>query len=292
MTLCVSHSPGYARDSEERFGPAFRAGLAAARDAVRAFAPTLVIYFGSDHRRAFTDTVPSFSVVTGAEGRGDLLSPTGPYDVPGETAGALAVHLLDSGFDIAVTRHVALDHGFGQTAGDLFGRLDAVPVIPVFINCASAPLARPGRAADLGAAAGAFARDLASGERVLFLGSGGLSHDPPTLALTAEGLPQDERNKISAAHREAAKDRIRPDWDADLMTRLGSADPAWASAVTQADIDPAGVGANEARTWLAAYAAGGRPLKPVVYEPVREWLTGMGICLSENVSENVPEAAA
>lgn len=279
MTLCVSHSPGCARDTEERFGTAFRAGLASARDRVRAFAPTLVIYFGSDHRRAFTDVVPSFSVVTSAEGRGDLLSPTGPYDVPRPTAEALAAHLLDAGFDIAVTRQAALDHGFGQTAGDLFGRLDAVAILPVFINCASAPLARPGRAAELGAAVGAFARDL--DERVLFLGSGGLSHDPPTLALTAEGLPQEERNKISAAHREAAKDRIRPDWDGDLMARFGSSDPAWASAVTQADVDPAGVGANEARTWLAAYAAGGRPLKPVVYEPVREWLTGMGICMSE-----------
>jgi len=256
--------------------------MAVVRDAVRAFAPTLVIFFGSDHRRAFTDVVPSFSVVTGAEGRGDLLSPTGPYDVPRETAVALAAHLLDEGFDIAVTRHVALDHGFGQTAGDLFGRLDVVPVIPVFINCASAPLARPGRAAGLGAAAGAFARTL--DERVLFLGSGGLSHDPPTLALTAEGLPQEERDKISAAHREAAKDRIRPDWDAALLRRLGSADPAWASGITQADIDPAGAGANEARTWLAAYAAGARPLKPVVYEPVRERLTGMGICVSEGTA--------
>jgi 2,3-dihydroxyphenylpropionate 1,2-dioxygenase len=44
---------------------------------VAAFAPELVVFFGSDQRRAFVDPVPAIAVMTGAEGMGDLGSATG-----------------------------------------------------------------------------------------------------------------------------------------------------------------------------------------------------------------------
>jgi 2,3-dihydroxyphenylpropionate 1,2-dioxygenase len=50
--------------------------------------------------------------------------------------------------------------------------------------------------------------------------------------------------------------------------------------MTSEDIAPAGVGANEVRTWIAAIAAGNLPMETVVYEPVREWITGMAIAAS------------
>lgn len=278
MTLCVSHSPGFARDVEEEHGATFRNGIQVARGLVAEFEPTLVVFFGSDHRRAFTDTVPAFSVVHGAEGMGDLRSPTGPYDVPAELATELTQHLLDASFDVAATRHVALDHGFGLTAADILGGIDVVPTLPIFINCATPPLAPPARAAALGACVGQFVRGL--DERVLFIGSGGLSHDPPTLAQPAIGLSEEERKAISAAHRDAAKDRIRPEWDNAFLGRLASEDTSWTREFTQRDIEPAGVGANEVRTWLAAYTAGANALTRLVYEPVREWLTGVGIAAS------------
>ena len=40
------------------------------------------------------------------------------------------------------------------------------------------------------------------------------------------------------------------------------------------------MGANEVRTWIAAIAAGNVPLETVVYQPVREWITGMAIAVS------------
>ncbi|PPL17198.1 3-carboxyethylcatechol 2,3-dioxygenase [Microterricola pindariensis] len=279
QTLCLSHSPGFARDDEEQFGDNFRAGLVQVRDAVRAFKPTLVVFFGSDHRRSFTDNLPAISVVYSAEGLGDLRSPTGPYDVPVDVAKTLVAELIARDFDIAVTRHVALDHGFGQTVADVIGALNSVPIVPIFINCATPPLARPARAVALGKAVGEILTDF--DERVLYIGSGGLSHNPPTLALVAEGLPEHERKRISAEHREAAKDMIRPDWDEAFISSLADADTAWAEHLEQADLDPAGVGVNEVRTWLAAHAAGGKALDRVAYEPVREWLTGMGIAMSD-----------
>lgn len=278
QTLCLSHSPGFARDDEEQFGDVFRAGLHQVRAAVAEFKPTLVIFFGSDHRRSFTEILPSISVVHSAEGLGDLRSPTGEYDVPLDLAKKLTSELIARDFDVAITRRVALDHGFGQTVADVIGPLDSVPLVPIFINCATPPLGRPARSVALGRAIAEILAD--SDERVLYIGSGGLSHNPPTLALVDDGASEEERRAISAAHREAAKDMIRPEWDEWFLEQLASEDTAWAEALQQADLDPAGVGVNEVRTWLAAYAAGGKPLDRVAYEPVREWITGMGIAMS------------
>jgi 2,3-dihydroxyphenylpropionate 1,2-dioxygenase len=39
----------------------------------------------------------------------------------------------------------------------------------------------------------------------------------------------------------------------------------------------AGSGGHEIRTWLIGVTAAGRPLLWTSYEPVPEWITGMGI---------------
>ena len=70
MTLCLSHAPGLARDTEAQYGQEFRKGLDEAIDLVREFDPTLVVVFGSDHRNAYADIVPAMSVVLSAEGDG------------------------------------------------------------------------------------------------------------------------------------------------------------------------------------------------------------------------------
>lgn len=282
MTLCMSHSPGFARDRAEEQGHIFRAGVGSARDAVAEWDPSLVVFFGSDHRRAFGQIIPAVSVVLEAEGLGDSESPTGPYGVPKELATALATHLLQADFDVAITKQIALDHGFGQTTADILGGLDAKPVIPIFINSATFPLGRPGRAAALGREISKFFA--ATNERVLFIGSGGMSHNPPTLAMTNEGLGEVERRQLSAKYRAAAMDDIRPEWDQQILTQLSSDDTSWVDDVTSEDLQYGGIGAHELRTWFAAYAAGGRGLETICYEPVRDWLTGLGIAVTRDRS--------
>jgi 2,3-dihydroxyphenylpropionate 1,2-dioxygenase len=265
------------RDKAGEFGHTFRAGVADAAARVAAFAPELVVFFGSDHRRAFVDPVPAVALMTGAEGMGDLGSATGRYDVPAKIAAELAGRLLERDFDITVGRDIALDHGFGQTYEQLIGDLPAVPVIPVYINCATPPLGRPGRAHALGRAVGEELSYL--DQRVLFVGSGGLSHSPPSLVSTAAGLSDAERLAMNEAGREAAKDKVNPGWDEAFLRRIAEA-PGSLEHMTAHDIAPAGVGANEVRTWIAAIAAGNLPMETVVYEPVREWITGMAIAAS------------
>jgi 2,3-dihydroxyphenylpropionate 1,2-dioxygenase len=268
-------------DPDGLHGRTFRAGLAAARDAIARFDPDLVVMFGSDHRRAFEPVIPAISVVMSAEGYGDHGSPTGPYLIPSEQAEQLAAYLLDTGFDVAASRGVRLDHGFGETLSDLLGGLDRRPVLPVFINCATPPLMPPRRAVALGSGVQGFLSTLDPSTKVLVVGSGGLSHSPPTLEVSSIGLSDAERKRISVEGRARAVEKIDPAWDAAFLGRLRVADGAWLESVSQDFVDQGGVGANEIRTWLATWAAAGRgPLATLAYEPVEEWITGTGVVCS------------
>jgi 2,3-dihydroxyphenylpropionate 1,2-dioxygenase len=136
---------------------------------------------------------------------------------------------------------------------------------------------QPGRAFALGRAIGEELSYL--DQRILFIGSGGLSHSPPSLVSTAAGLSDAERLAMNAAGLEAAKDKIDPAWEQAFLRRIAE-EPASLERLTSADIENAGVGAHEVRTWIAAVAAGNTPMEVIVYEPVREWITGMGAVAS------------
>jgi len=273
LAACVSHSPGMARDLEKTQGREFRDGLEQIRAAVGAFDPSVVVLFGTDHWRAFPENVPAVAVVQEAEGIGDLGSPTGSYRIPAELAVGTAGRLLASGIDCALVRRGRLDHGFGQTAADVLGGLDRYPVIPVFLNCALPPLMSCTRAVEIGRAV----RDaVGDEERVAFIASGGLSHDPPSLALDAYGSDDVARRQRNVAGSAEAARRIRPDLDVRFLEGLAGDDDAWVQDLEQWYLPDAGAGGNEIRTWLACWGAAGGNLHRVAYQAVPEWITGMG----------------
>jgi 2,3-dihydroxyphenylpropionate 1,2-dioxygenase len=278
MVVCASHSPAMTRDREQAQGPRFRAGLDVARSLIAEFDPELLVVFGSDHRRAFREVVPAFCVPSGAEGYGDMGSPAGRYDVPEELAAAMAAAALAAGFDIATSPGIRLDHGFGLTVEQLFGRLDALPVLPVFVNCASPPLAPVRRVFAFGEWVGQFVRQRAG--RVLVIGSGGLSHSPPSLEAGTAGLSDEQRRELNRKGMPRARTRIDPGWDRAFLDALARADWPAVAGLSDAEIDVAGVGAHEIRTWVAACAAGGGPVATVAYEAVPDWITGMGVAVS------------
>ena len=74
-----------------------------------------------------------------------------------------------------------VDHGTVQPLEGLFGDATTKPVIPIFINSVATPLGPIRRVRALGTAVGDFLAGL--GKRVLIVGSGGLSHDPPVPTL-------------------------------------------------------------------------------------------------------------
>jgi len=279
LVVCASHSPGKERDVEQRFGLKFRDGLAAAAEEAQRFDPDFVILFGGDHRRAFRHVVPAFAVALSASIIAEGSHAAGELAVPAAIARDLADHLLGDAFDIAVCRDIGLDHAFAQPIRDLLGALDAKPVIPVAVNCATAPLPNGRRVADFGATVGRFLDGL--NQRVLLIGTGGLSHSPPSLEVDTYDIGDDERARIIAEGMAEARTKIRPEWDVQVLQAMAGWDVDALIGLVDSAHTRAGAGANEIRTWVAAGAAGGgKPVTPVAYEAVPEWITGMAVATS------------
>lgn len=279
LVVCASHSPGKERDVEHAFGLRFRSALTAAADRVRQFDPDVVVVFGGDHRRAFRHVVPAFGVALSASILAEGGHAAGDLDVPATLSRALCEHLLSNGFDVAACRDIELDHAFAQPVRDLVGELADKPVIPVPVNCATAPLPTGRRVADFGAEVGRFLDGI--DERVLVIGTGGLSHSPPSLEVDAYDLGDEDRARIIAEGMAEARNKIRPDWDSEVLDAMAAWDVAALTRLVDTAHVRAGAGANEVRTWVAAGAAGGgRPVTPLAYEPVPEWITGMAVATS------------
>jgi 2,3-dihydroxyphenylpropionate 1,2-dioxygenase len=283
--VALSHSPQMAQDTAHAQGGTFRAGFERIAKAVAEYDPTLVLYFGPDHMRALAGIAPCFTLVESATGYGDWGTPAEPYQVPKDLAIALGEHLAASGIDIAMAPDLRLDHGFGQSTHDLFGSLSAVPLIPIVINCVDRPIATAARTAALGTASGSFLRSqVPADERVLVIGSGGISHAPPSLVPGARDLTEAQRQKLITDNIARAAEAVNPEWDRQFLTQLGSDDWSDLADLTAEDLLPAGTGGAEVRTWIAAAFAAGTPLPTVVYEPVTEWITGMGIAASASLN--------
>ena len=278
MVLCVSHSPLMDGADGGPAGTRFSAALDAAALKVARFDPELVVFFGPDHVRAFVDVVPSIAVVRSAVGYGDWGTPDGDYDVDRDTADKVAVALLEAGFDVTVGDGVRLDHGFGQSWMQLLGELDVVPIVPIVLNCARPPLAPLSRALGVGRRVGAhLAQDP---RRIMFLGSGGLSHSPPALETDTSHLSEDERRQFNLDRVKAAGERVDPEWDDRVLTALCDGELDQLASMSAEEVAAAGVGANELRTWIAACAASPVLPRRVAYEPVPQWITGMGLIAS------------
>ncbi|WP_233209411.1 3-carboxyethylcatechol 2,3-dioxygenase [Mycobacterium sp. ENV421] len=252
------------------------ARLAETRQFVAEFDPELVVIFSPDHYNGFFyRLMPPFCIGTAAAGVGDYGTYAGPLNVPAALANEMAAAAWDAGVDVSLSSAMDVDHGTVQPLEVLFGDAATRPVIPVFINSVATPLGPLKRARALGAAIGDYLGSL--DKRVLVVGSGGLSHDPPvpTLAtappaalerivggapMSPEGRAARQEAVIAAAHEFAHGDStlqpLNPDWDRALLdlidtNRLAEVD-GWTNDWIARE---AGNSAHEIRTWVAAFAA-------------------------------------
>jgi 2,3-dihydroxyphenylpropionate 1,2-dioxygenase len=274
---CMSHSPllNLPGPSPELLDD-IDSALTDARAFVHAFDPELVVIFSPDHYNGFFyRLMPPFCVGTAATGVGDYGTYAGPLTVPEDVATACAEASWEAGVDVAISSSMDVDHGTVQPLQALFDDVGSVPVIPIFINSVATPLGPVKRSRALGVAVGEFLATL--GKRVLVIGSGGLSHDPPvptlaTAALAARGrivhgepMTTEQRAARQSAVMAAAHDfahgesplrALNPDWDRALLelldtNRVAEVD-AWSNAWIATE---AGNSAHEVRTWIAAFAA-------------------------------------
>ena len=263
--------------------------------AVAALAPDALVVIGPDHFHAnFYDAMPPFVLgVEEAEAFGDFGSRSGPLPVASALAWAIHDGLSRDGFDIALSYALTVDHGIVQSYDMVRGPADP-PLVPLVVNTAGPPLPSMPRCVALGRSLGAAIRAADAG-RVLIVASGGLSHwlppnDPRDASVTAErraAMIHGRRDvRAFAAAREPGVRALagNPDaqvnaaWDTWFLKQLVTADlDAVTSLGDEGLEDRAGSGGHEIRTWLAGFAAAGRPLAWTSYEPVPEWITGMGI---------------
>ncbi|TYL49715.1 3-carboxyethylcatechol 2,3-dioxygenase [Nocardioides sp. BGMRC 2183] len=301
--VCMSHSPllEFAEPPAE-VSAAVDGAFERARDFVADYDPTLVVSFAPDHYNGFFyDLMPPFCIGYEALGVGDYGSAEGPLDVPTALAERLAQHVIDTDVDVAISRRMEIDHGAVQPLEILFDGIDRVPTIPVFVNSVARPFTRMRRIRRLGEAIGSFLADL--DERVLVIGSGGLSHDPPvpqwaTATDAQRAMLLDGRHPTAAA-RDARQQRVidtakefaagtadirdlNPDWDRRFLDVLASGDLTRIDAMTpEAMARDAGNSAHEVRTWVAAFsalaAAGRYAVTSSFYRPIPELIAGFGV---------------
>jgi len=297
---CLSHTPlhGYFDPAPEVVAEVERA-QAAARERVRAFDPELIVIFAPDHYNGFFyDLMPPFCIGAAAQAIGDFRSLAGTLPVPSDIALALAESVLASEVDVSLSYRMQVDHGFADALEALTGALDRYPVIPVFINSVAPPMASLRRARLLGDAVGRFLAR--TGKRVLVVGSGGISHEPPVPELAGANAEVAERliagrnpspesraarqaRTLAAAQAFTAGDSqlhpLNPEWDRAFLGRLASGELTAVDGMTNDAITrDGGKSAHEIRTWVAAFGAlaASGPYRASIdyYRAIPEWIAG------------------
>lgn len=227
--------------------------------------PTSVIIVGCDHYILFgTHCLPRYVI-----GTGDV---DGPIEgLPGLSKGvvlnqqALAGHIVEQGeregIDWTVSRSFTVDHSFSiphqlvvRPAEKVLGR--ELPSIPVYLACGVDPYISLPRAAQLGRQICAAVESFDADERVVIIGSGGISHWVGTAEMGQ--VSEDFDREILAHGVEGHLTELIAYSNEEILSRAGN-------------------GAMEIRNFACAMAAvPGARGEIIAYEPVPEWVTGLG----------------
>jgi 2,3-dihydroxyphenylpropionate 1,2-dioxygenase len=314
MFGCVSHSPIIViRKNMPAVETRLLAQCAAFKARVEAFDPDYIVMFSNDHFASFHyANMPAFCIGTACEAVADVGGTPGKIPVPEETAMALVDYLRRADFDPAISYHMRVDHGFSQPLSRLLGGIDRWPVIPIFTSVFTRPFISFRRSRLFGEAVGRFVA--AGGQRVLILGSGGLSHhpahyfplrqdaDPKVYGWQLDGqaggtmteaewfnrlltMHHEGAEKIVAGTRTIADMRLNPAFDQEVLGNIAAGRLA---AMDQWDhteiVAKAGVGALEIQHWIAARAAFGAAGGGAIatnYDMVADYAVGYALAQSE-----------
>lgn len=300
---CLSHTPLIGLVNPEEFIlEEIRDYTEKARQNIREFDPELVVLFAPDHYNGFfCDVMPPFCVGIEAHAIGDFNTPKGPICTAPELATTLAEYCMNHGVDIATSQRMQVDHGFSQPLEFLLGGIDQYPVIPIFINCVAPPVPPFKRARVLGETVGNFCKTL--NKRILFMASGGLSHQPPvpqyaTSTEDVRHLLLGAGKNLSVEAREARTNRtidaakqfvldqttlhvLAPEWDREFIDTVANNEMSVLDNVANQYVsDIAGDSTHEVKTWVAAATAMSviSPYEPIgrYYRPIPEWIAGFG----------------
>ena len=312
--VCASHSPLiYFPANETENVDAMRSAIAATRARVEQFDPELVVMFGCDHYGGHQmASMPAFCVGVEATALPDIGGTPGKLNVPHALAVQSVNMLRENAVDVAVSYAMEVDHGFSQALQEFCGGIDRYPVLPIFVSCLQPPFVPFKRSRALGAAVARFIATLTV-DRLLIVGTGGLSHDPAMLFPAIDDVSPEWRpyhllgtrqNEVPQAtwmayeveaHQAAAGMlrrgelpievlKIDETWDRAFLDLIGRGDlttlDSWTSEQV---ISGGGFGAMETLAWVAAAqamadATGSRPVASF-YRGIPE--VGIGFAIAE-----------
>jgi protocatechuate 4,5-dioxygenase, beta chain len=242
--LATSHVPAIGGAiakglQQEAYWKPFFDGFAPVRDWLARAQPDVAVVFYNDHGlNFFLDKMPTFAVGAAPEYRnadeGWGLPTLPPFKGAPELSWHVIGHLVRHEFDITTCQEMLVDHAFTIPL-ELFWPASACPVrtVPVCINTVQHPLPSAKRCLALGRAVGDAVASWSGGEKVVMIGSGGLSHQ-------LDGARAGFINKA---------------FDLKFMETL-AAEPEWATQYSVHElVEQTGTQGIELLMWLAARGA-------------------------------------
>jgi protocatechuate 4,5-dioxygenase, beta chain len=200
---------------------------------------TVVVVYNDHGLNFFLDKMPTFAIGAAAEYRnadeGWGLPQVPPFTGDLDLSWHLIERLVDDEFDLVTCQEMVVDHAFTLPMALLWpDQAWPVKVVPVCINTVQAPLPSAARCWKLGEAIGRAVASFPGDDKVLVLGTGGLSHQ-------LDG----ERAGF-----------INKPFDLRFMDSLSGSDPRWATRFdTRQIVEQAGTQGVELLMWLATRAA-------------------------------------
>ncbi len=242
--LCTSHVPAIGRAmaknlQQDPYWKPFFDGWPPVHRWLAARRPDVAVVFYNDHGlNFFLDKMPTFAIgaapqyTSADEGWG--IPEVAPFEGDQDLSWHLIDRLVAEDFDLTTCQEMRVDHAMTNPLHLMYpDERWAVRVVPIAINTVQFPLPSARRCWALGEAVGRAVRAWDSDATVMFLGTGGLSH-------------QLDGQRAGFINR---------DFDLAFMESLIH-DPAWATQFsTHQLVERAGTQGVELIMWLAARAA-------------------------------------
>ena len=236
------------------------AAIGKLREKIAAMRPDVVVLVGDDqHENLIDDNMPPFTIFMGKEAEASLSlrylnqsksENRTKYNIDAKLAEALLNGLMEEGFDPSYSRQTRYAGGLGHAFARVLKFVSPeanYKVIPVMINTYYPPSPSPQRCVKFGQALARVLRQIPGPERVVIVGSGGLSHT-----------------------------KIDEDLDAGFIRALQENDLDYMAQMPAADLVE---GTSEIRNWIVTAAAADSGGTIIDYLPLYRTATGVGCAM-------------
>lgn len=234
--------------------------IAKLRQKLEALHPDVAIVIGDDqHENILDDNTPPFTIFIGDEAEATTSlrylnqaksDNRTRYDIDSKLAKGLLADLMDNGFDPAYSKMTRYDGGLGHAFARVLKFLlpDAgCQVVPIMVNTYFPPAPSAKRCVQFGRALAAAIRRDPGTQRIVIVGSGGLSHTKIDERLDTGFLEFVKRNDVAS------------------MAAMSSA----------LFVE----GTSEILNWIATAAAADHPGEIIEYQPLYRSRTGVGCAM-------------